>query len=68
MKIIEKNEKKYRHVLPGLAVEDIPLMTPEIEEKLKQKGVSCVYFPYTKSVSTKSIKEKIREEYKGSER
>ena len=43
-------------------------MYNEIEEKLKQKGVSCVYFPYTKSVSTKSIKEKIREEYKGSER
>lgn len=25
-------------------------MYNEIEEKLKQKGVSCVYFPYTKSV------------------
>ena len=43
-------------------------MYNEIEEKLKQKGVSCVYFPYTKSVSTKSIKEKIRVEYEGSER
>ena len=43
-------------------------MYNEIEEKFKQKGVSCVYFPYTKSVSTKSSKEKIREEYKGSER
>ena len=40
MKIIEKNEKKYRHVLPGLAVEDIPLMTPEIEEKLKNISLS----------------------------
>lgn len=32
----------------------------EIEEKLRQQKVSCIYFPYTKSVSTKSIKEKIQ--------
>ena len=31
-----------------------------IEEKLREPKVSCIYFPYTKSVSTKSIKERIQ--------
>ena len=35
-------------------------MYNEIEEKLREQKVSCIYFPYTKSVSTKSIKEKIQ--------
>ena len=32
---MKKQNKKYRQILPGLMVEDIPLMTPEIEKKLK---------------------------------
>lgn len=40
MKIIEKNGKKYRQVLAGLEVEDISLMTPDIEEKLKNISLS----------------------------
>ena len=35
-------------------------MYNEIEEKLREQKVSCIYFPYTKSVSTKSIKERIQ--------
>lgn len=35
-------------------------MYNEIEEKLRKQKVSCIYFPYTKSVSTKSIKERIQ--------
>ena len=35
-------------------------MYNEIEEKLREQKVSCIYFPYTKSVSTKSIKENIQ--------
>ena len=35
-------------------------MYNEIEEKLREQKVSCIYFPYTKSVSTKSIKERIK--------
>ena len=33
----------------------------EIEEKLAEKNISCVYFPYTKSISTQSIKEKVKQ-------
>ena len=33
-------------------------MYNEIEEKLAEKNISCVYFPYTKSISTQRIKEK----------
>lgn len=35
-------------------------MYNEIEEKLREQKVSCIYFPYTKSISTKSIKERIQ--------
>ena len=35
-------------------------MYNEREEKLREQKVSCIYFPYTKSVSTKSIKERIQ--------
>ena len=35
-------------------------MYNEIEEKLREQKVSCIYLPYTKSVSTKSIKERIQ--------
>ena len=35
-------------------------MYNEIEEKLAEKNISCVYFPYTKSISTQSIKEKVK--------
>ena len=35
-------------------------MYNEIEEKLREQKVSCIYFPSTKSVSTKSIKERIQ--------
>jgi len=33
----------------------------EIEKQLKERKIECVYFPYTKSISTKSIKEKIKD-------
>ena len=36
-------------------------MYNEIEEKLAEKNISCVYFPYTKSISTQSIKEKVKQ-------
>ena len=35
-------------------------MYNEIEENLREQKVSCIYIPYTKSVSTKSIKERIQ--------
>lgn len=38
--IMKKQNKKYRQILPGLMVEDIPLMTPEIEKKLKNVSLS----------------------------
>ena len=37
---MKKQNKKYRQILPGLMVEDIPLMTPEIEKKLKNVSLS----------------------------
>ncbi len=37
---MKKQNKKYRQLLPGLMVEDIPLMTPEIEKKLKNVSLS----------------------------
>lgn len=37
---MKKNNKKYRQILPGLMVEDIPLMTSEIEKKLKNVSLS----------------------------
>lgn len=36
-------------------------MYNEIEEKLAEKNISCVYFPYTKSISTQNIKEKVKQ-------
>ena len=36
-------------------------MYNEIEEKMAEKNISCVYFPYTKSISTQSIKEKVKQ-------
>lgn len=35
-------------------------MYNEIESKLAEKNIACVYFPYTKSISTQSIKEKLK--------
>ena len=31
------------------------------EIELAEKNISCVYFPYTKSISTQSIKEKVKQ-------
>ena len=38
--MMKKQNKKYRQILPGLIVEDFPLMTPEIEKKLKNVSLS----------------------------
>jgi glycerol-3-phosphate cytidylyltransferase len=33
----------------------------DIENKLKEKGIPCIYFPYTTNVSSREIRKKIEE-------
>lgn len=67
-KVIAQKTLKKLDVLPDIQYDVLfhgddwknTKMYNEIEEKLREQKVSCIYFPYTKSVSTKSIKERIQ--------
>ena len=57
-KIIVWNKIHFNVLFHGDDWKNTPLYN-ETERQLQEKGVDCIYFPYTKSISSRDIRERI---------